>query len=257
MNNADVSESKYLPKDFESDEIMLNPNDKYAIEAALQLKEKSGAGTVKAVCLGSKNALTVLREAIAMGCDEAVQISESQNMYLSPFSKSEIIAKAIQKLGITDMILFGMASNDFGSSQLASLVAARLDLPQATYANSLDLENANLVVSRYVEGGSIKIKIKTPCVVSVASTANEPRYTSVKRILVAKKATIPVLSYIDLGTDPGTLEKGSGMELMGIGTPEKSKSEVFKVAEDDPEKSVSLLLQRMKSEGVDLGGFRH
>ena len=251
-NSLDVSNSEYLPRDVDSDDIILIVNDKNAIEAALQIKEAQENVTVHAICLGSENALKVLREAIAMGCDEASRIEADDLDFLtSSMAKATILAKAIQKLE-PDLIMTGMYSTDFGQAQVPVILATILNLPQVTYVDKLEMDNNSVTAERYIEGGSIKLKVPRPCVLSIASTANEPRYTSVKRIMLAKKTQIPVVSLGDLEVDTATLKNMGGLEIVEVQRPEKSEIECFKVEEDDVEAGVDKLLAKLREDGIDL-----
>ena len=251
-NSLDVSNSEYLPRDVDSDDIIMNVNDKNAIEAALQIKEAQENVTVHAICLGSENALKVLREAIAMGCDEASRIEADDLDFLtSSMAKATILAKAIQKLE-PDLIMTGMYSTDFGQAQVPVILATILNLPQVTYVDKLEMDNNSVTAERYIEGGSIKLKVPRPCVLSIASTANEPRYTSVKRIMLAKKTQIPVVSLGDLEVDTATLKNMGGLEIVEVQRPEKSEIECFKVEEDDVEAGVDKLLAKLREDGIDL-----
>ncbi|MHA1990346.1 MAG: electron transfer flavoprotein subunit beta/FixA family protein [Candidatus Hodarchaeales archaeon] len=253
LTSVDPEEDEWLPGEIDSDDIMMNPNDKHAVEAALQLKEKNEGSTVHAMCLGSENALSVLREAIAMGCDSASRVDFGE--YLSAEGRTEVLTKAINKTDSFDLIFTGMAG-DFESSQTPVILASKMNLPQITYANTLDIEGNSFVSERYIEGGSIKIKVPMPCIVSVASTANEPRYTSVKRILVAKKTEIPIISLDDLEINVDILKTIGGLEMVSIEQPEIEEKEVVKIESDDLEEGVGELIIKLKEAGVDLGGYK-
>lgn len=251
-NSLDVSDSEYLTRDVDSDDIIMNVNDKNAIEAALQIKESHDDVTVHALCFGSENALKVLREAIAMGCDEASRVDADDIEFLtSSMAKATVIAKAIEKLE-ADLILTGMYSTDFGQAQVPVILASILKLPQVTYVDKLELTDGFVTAERYIEGGSIKLKVPRPCVLSIASTANEPRYTSVKRIMLAKKTQIPVVSLDDLGVSEDDLQSMGGLEVVEIQTPDIAEIECFKVEEDDVEAGVDKLLAKLREDGIDL-----
>ncbi|KKK40898.1 hypothetical protein LCGC14_2921970, partial [marine sediment metagenome] len=207
------------------------PNDKHAIEAALVLKETNEGSTVHAMSMGSENALSVLREAVAMGCDSASRIDYEE--FLPSEGKAEILTKAISKDSY-DLILTGMVG-DFGSSQIPVLIASKMNFPHITYANTLEVDGNSFAADRYIEGGAIKIKVTMPCIVSVASTANEPRYTSVKRILVAKRTQIPVFSLDDLELDEDSLSNIGGLEFSAIEKPDIEEKEIIKIETDEEE----------------------
>ena len=258
LNSIDVDENLYLPKDADSDDIQMNPNDKHAVETALQVKETTENVIVHVMCLGSENSLKVIREAIAMGCDEGSRIeSDDIDFLLSPMAKAKILTKAIEKHN-PDFIITGMYSVDFGQAQLPVLLATAMNLPQVTYVNKFVLEGNSIIAERYIEGGSINLKVPVPCVLSIASTANEPRYTSVKRIMLAKKTTIPVISLSELGFDDQKdyLKTVGGLEVIEILAPKKEEVDCFKVEEDDLEVGVDKLLNKIKENGIDLTVYK-
>ncbi|MHA1992372.1 MAG: electron transfer flavoprotein subunit beta/FixA family protein [Candidatus Hodarchaeales archaeon] len=253
LTSVDPEEDEWLPGEMDSDDIMMNPNDKHAVEAALQLKEKNEGSSVHAMCLGSENALGVLREAVAMGCDSASRVDFEG--FLPSEGRSEVLTKAINQMDAFDLIFTGMAG-DFGNSQIPVILAYKLNLPHLTYANTLETDGKSFVSERYIEGGSIKIKVPIPCIVSVASTANEPRYTSVKRILVAKRTQILVTSFDDLEIDEDSLKSMGGLEMVSIEVPDVEEKEVVKIESDDLEGGVGELIAKLKEAGVDLGGYK-
>jgi electron transfer flavoprotein beta subunit len=256
-NSVDIETDAYLPKDVDSDDIIMNVNDKHAIESALEVKESKDNVIVHAMCVGSENALKILREAIAMGCDEASRIDINDlDFLLTPFSKVKIIEKAIKQHN-PDLIFTGMYSVDLGQAQIPSLLASVLDLPQSTYVNKLEIEGEYVITERYIEGGMITLKIKYPCVLSIASTANEPRYTSVKRIMLAKRTKIPVISLDDLGVDGESLKNVGGLEIVEISKPDVDELETFKVEEEDLEAGVEKLVSKLKEDGIDLSAFKN
>ena len=149
-----------------------------------------------------------------------------------------------------------MYSTDLGDAQIPSLLASVLELSFSTYVNELQLENEFVITERYVEGGLIKLKIKQPCLLSIASTANEHRYTSVKRIMLAKRTKIPVVSLEDLGIKEDNLKTGGDVEIVEIIKPEISELETFKVEDDDLEAGVEKLVNKLKEDGIDLSAFK-
>jgi electron transfer flavoprotein beta subunit len=253
LTSVDPEEDEWLPGEMDSDDIMMNPNDKHAVEASLQFKEKNEGSTVHAMCLGSENALGVLREAVAMGCDSASRVDFEG--FLPSEGKSNVLTKAISQMEAFDMIFTGMAG-DFGNSQIPVILASKLELPHITYANTLETEGNSFVSERYIEGGSIKLKVPIPCIVSVASTANEPRYTSVKRILVAKKTQIPIISLDDLEMEEDNLKAIGGLEMVSIERPDVEEKEVVKIENDDLEEAVGELITKLKEAGIDLGRYK-
>ncbi len=256
--NADLSPEEYLPSEFDKDDIVMNPNDKHAVEAGLQLKEKHG-GTVKVLALGPEDAaLKVVREAIAMGADEGAVIETDEDLgWLDAFTKARILVKGINKLGSHDLILTGMHSTDFNDHQVPQMIAELLSLPAETYISELEVEDGKIKVHRYIEGGTVELRIPMPAVLSIASVANEPRYTPIKRIMLARKAKIPVWELDDdLDWDEDEIEDEMTIRLVEVSEPPVEERTLIKIEEDDPEKAVDMLLESLKKDGIDLGAYK-
>lgn len=256
--NADLTPDEYLPEEFDKDDIVMNPNDKHAVEAGLQLKEKHG-GTVKVLSLGPEEAaLKVVREAIAMGADEGAVIETDEDLgWLDAFTKAKILVKGINKLGSFDLILTGMNSTDFNDHQVPQMIAELLNLPAETYISELEMEDGKVKVHRYIEGGTVELRIPLPSVLSIASVANEPRYTPIKRIMLARRAKIPVWELDDdLDLDEDDLKDEMSLKLVDVSEPPVEERELVKIEEEDPEKAVDLLLEALKKDGIDLGAYR-
>ncbi len=255
--NADLSPDEYLPNEFDKDDIVMNPNDKHAVEAGLQLKEKHG-GSVKVLSLGPEDAaLKVVREAIAMGADEGAVINTEDLGWLDAFMKAKILVKGINKLGSFDLILTGMNSTDFNDHQVPQMIAELLNLPAETYISEHEIEDGKIKVHRYIEGGTAELRVPLPAVLSIASVANEPRYTPIKRIMLARRANIPVWELDDdLDLDEDDINDEMSIKLLDVSEPPVEERKLVKIEEEDPEKAVDLLLEALKKDGIDLGAYR-
>ncbi|UCE14892.1 MAG: electron transfer flavoprotein subunit beta, partial [Candidatus Heimdallarchaeota archaeon] len=122
--NAPLSPEDTFPGDRDDKaDVMTNNYDKHAIEAALKVVEEKGEGKVTAVCLGSDMADKVVKEAIAMGCHEAIRIENSEARVTNFFAVAKILAAAIKKIGTYDLVLFGMQSYDYGTATMAPMVS--------------------------------------------------------------------------------------------------------------------------------------
>jgi electron transfer flavoprotein beta subunit len=206
---ADTSENeiKLDPEgnDIERDELVYSVNepDNYAVEEALQIRDRVG-GTVTIVTVGGEDDEEVLRRQLAMGANHAVLISDDA------FSGSDgrgiaTILKAFVRKGHYDLILTGVQSDD-GAAQVGGMLAAMLDYPFASLVNSIAVENGKLRVSREVEGGNREInEIELPCVLSVQTGINEPRYVGMRGIRQVALVPIPTLGAVDIGADAATV----------------------------------------------------
>lgn len=163
---------------------IVNPFDEIAVEEAMRLQEKGIAKEVVVVSIGPADTATQLRYAMAMGADRGILVVS--DAYVDSDLASRILAQ-VYKEGQYDLVIMGKQSIDSDASQTPQLLAARLDLPQATFASKLVIENGVAQVTREVDGGLETIKIPLPCVVSTDLRLNEPRYASLPGIMKAKK----------------------------------------------------------------------
>ena len=163
---------------------IINPDDKAGIEAALQLKEKVG-GTVTVISMGPPQADAALREALAMGCDEAILITDRAFGGADTWATSSTIAAALKKLDY-DVIITGRQAIDGDTAQVGPQIAEHLGIPQVSYAEEiLEAAEDKLVVKRQFEDRYHVIEIKTPCLITALSELATPRYMTVHGIFDA------------------------------------------------------------------------
>jgi len=171
-------------------ESIISPYDEFAVEAALQIKEKLGAGEVIVVSLGPEETTKELRTCLAMGADRAVLIKDTVAGGRDAASTAEILATCIQSLGV-ELVLCGKQAIDRDQGQVGSLIAARLGLPCVTEIKSLQLEGRKATVTRAGDGGTTETwSVQLPAVLTTTKGLNEPRYASLKGIMAAKKKPI-------------------------------------------------------------------
>lgn len=184
----DTSDVKLDPKtgnlDREGVESIMNPLDANAVEAAVQLKEKYG-GSIVAISMGPPQAEDVLKKALAMGCDEAILLSDRAFGGADTLATAYVLSKAADKLGDYDLLLFGRHASDGETAQTGPIVAAFLGLPQITLADSLDLTDGWAYATRNTEDGTERVRAKLPALVTVCAEMNEPRYTTPINIMKA------------------------------------------------------------------------
>ena len=179
---------------------IINHDDKTGIEAALQLKEQLG-GTVTVVSMGPPQADVALREALAMGCDEAYLVSAREFGGSDTYATSGILAAALKKVGY-DIVITGRQAIDGDTAQVGPQIAEKLALPQVSYVEEvIEATEEYVVVKRQYEDGYHIIKIKTPCLLTAIAELATPRYMSVRGIVEAYEAEIKVLGFEDLKDD--------------------------------------------------------
>lgn len=214
---------------------IINPDDMNAMEAALQLKDETGCKVV-AVTMGPPPAEGMLRELIAMGADEGVLISAREFGGSDTFATSQIIAAAINHIGIEkdDMIFCGRQAIDGDTAQVGPQIAEKLDMPQVTYAANIKKEGNEVTVKRMLEDGYMTIKMQTPCLVTCIKELNTPRYMSVKGIFECYEKPLTVLDFEALKDEPL-------IELDTIGL-KGSPTNIFK-SFTPPQKGVGVMLE--------------
>jgi electron transfer flavoprotein beta subunit len=192
--------------DIERDELVysINEADNYAVEEALQIAARVG-GTVTVATVGGEDDEEILRREMAMGANHGVLISDEA------FSGSDgrgiaTILKAFVQKGNYDLILTGVQAED-GGAQVGGMLAALLDYPFASLVNSIEvLDGKKLKVSREIEGGNKEMnEIDLPCVLSIQTGINEPRYVGMRGIRQVASVPIPTFRACDLGVDPGAV----------------------------------------------------
>ena len=176
---------------------IINHDDKTGIEAALTIKEQLG-GTVTVVSMGPPQADVALREALAMGCDEAYLVSAREFGGSDTYATSGILAAALRKVGY-DIVITGRQAIDGDTAQVGPQIAEKLSLPQVSYVEEvIEATEEYVVVKRQYEDGYHIIKIKTPCLLTAIAELATPRYMSVRGIVEAYEAEIKVLGFEDL-----------------------------------------------------------
>lgn len=229
---------------------IINPFDMYGIEEALRIKEKIADTTVTVLSMGPPQAAESLREAIAMGVDEAVLLSDRAFAGADTLATAYALSKGIEKLGGVDLVFCGKQAIDGDTAQVGPELAEKLGIPHVTYVKKLEeLNSTNLVVERMNELGYERVAVQLPALLTVVKEINEPRLPSLKGKMRAKKAEIPVWSAAEIGADPEKCGlKGSPTWVKRIFVPEfKSGGEVF---EGSPEEQVKALVQAILSRKI-------
>ena len=227
---------------------IINPDDKTAIEAALQLKEKHGA-TVTVLTMGPAQAEKALREALAMGADEAFLLTDRAFAGSDTLATSTIIAAAIKKLG-ADVIFCGRQAIDGDTAQVGPQIAEHLGVPQITYAAAIDYdaEGEALIVKRQFEDRYQTLKVKGSCLVTVLSTLDKPRYMNVWDIVDQDEKEIGIITYADLEgcLNPADIGlKGSPTKVKSTATKQFDKT--IETLELDPETAAKTIVDALKA----------
>lgn len=202
---------------------VLNESDEYALEAALQLAEKTGGGEVVVFTLGPERAREALRKALALGATRAAHLSHAAFAGGDAISTGAALAAAIAREPF-DLVLTGSQSDDQGFGATGTVVAGHLGWPHAWLVMGLELEEggATLRVVREMESGVNEVlRLPVPAVIEVQAGLNHPRYASLKGIMAAKKKEIAELGPADLGLAEDRVgAAGARTEILSVGFPE-------------------------------------
>jgi len=220
---------------------VLNDNDEYAIETALQLVEARAAGdTVTAISMGPERATDAIRKALSMGVDDAVHICDDALAGSDALANSKVLAAAISQ-GEFDLVLCGMEATDSRMGVIPAMVSERLDWPQLTFASEVVIQDSTIHITRSTESGVDRMNAQLPAVVSVVEKIFEPRYPSFKGIMAAKKKEIAMKSLSDLGLTPM-----EAWTKVLTSTPKPPKAAGVKIVDDGSggEKLVAFLKER-------------
>jgi electron transfer flavoprotein beta subunit len=195
--------------DIERDELVysINEADNYAVEEALQIRDRVG-GNVTVVTVGAEDDEEILRRQLAMGANQAVLLYDEAFIGSDGKGIATILKDFVQK-GHYDLILTGVQADD-GAAQVGGMLAAMLDYPFASLVNAITGEDGRLKVSREIEGGNREInEIDSPCVLSIQTGINEPRYVGMRGIRQVASVPIPTVGASDLGIDEGAVGEGA------------------------------------------------
>ena len=196
----------------------LNATDKNAIEEALRL-EQGGDAEVVLVTVGPGAATESLRTGLAMGADRAVLVDDDAVAGSDLVATSRVLAAVLER-ETPDLVLFGQQTTDGGGAVLWAAVAERLQLPFLSQATKLTLGDGVVTVDRETEVGNDTIEATLPAVVAVSDAINEPRYTSLKGMMAAKKKPLDTLTASDLGITADAVGiAGSQTVVLGVGAP--------------------------------------
>jgi electron transfer flavoprotein beta subunit len=182
----------------------VNEWDNYAVEEAIRITESSG-GNVTVISVGDADAEEIVRREMAMGAGQGILATDDAFDGSDGLGIATILAAAARK-GNYDLILTGAQADD-GAAQVGGMLAALLDLPYASVVNRIELEDGKpLRIGREIDGGNQEVsEIDTPCVLSIQTGINEPRYVGIRGIRKVASVEIPVLDAAALGIDAGTV----------------------------------------------------
>lgn len=228
---------------------IINPSDKNAIEAALQLKEKHG-GKVSALSMGPSQVEEALREALAMGVDDAIQLTDRKFAGSDTWATSRTLGLAVRKLGNWDLILCGKEAMDGMTAQVGPELAEFLKIPQLTYAVSIDVADGKVKIRQKLGNVQRVLEASLPALVTVEREINEPRIAPMDRIMEAYEKEIPVWRHEDLdGEAEGFGLDGSPTRLRQVFSPKVLKGDV-QMLQGLPKEVAAELIRVLKEKHI-------
>jgi electron transfer flavoprotein beta subunit len=224
---------------------IINPFDMYAIEEALRIREKVG-GKVTAITMGPPQAENALREAISLGVDDVILLSDRAFAGSDTWATSYTLAKGIKKLGNVDIILCGKQAIDGDTAQVGPGIAVQLDMPQIMFVKHIrEIADKKIIAERMTEEGADVVESSLPVMISVVKEINTPRLPSLKGKMRSKKAEIIKWTAADLDVEEDCIGlNGSPTVVNKIFTPPRRASGM--IFEGDPEETVAKLYQAIK-----------
>ena len=222
--------------------------DKRALEEAIRLKEKHGC-EVATLSVGGAKTRTAMLEALAIGADAAYIVNDEAIAGVDSLATSKVLKAALEKVGAFDLVLCGEMTLDSLSAQVGPRLAELLDLPQVTYAKSLELEDGKIRAVRDLEDVDEVVEVELPAVVSVVREINEPRIPSLMNIMRAKKKPTEEWDVAALGLSAEEVKAGSSVEVLKIEAPLVERKRIIIKAET-VEEAAAKLAEAILAEGV-------
>jgi electron transfer flavoprotein beta subunit len=221
---------------------VVNPYDEYAVEEALQIKEKQG-GEVIVVSAGTDKATAGLRTCLAMGADSAIIVQDASLENADSYVIGSVLAHVLQDLK-PDLILFGKSSYGADNGQVPAVVAEKLDLPQVSVIVKLDVKDGKFKAEREIEGAKEIVEGSLPAVFTAQKGLNTPRYASLKGIMAAKKKPIDTKALGSIGLAADELQPRLSLEEINL-PPSRPPG---KILTGDPSVTVPELVKLLHEE---------
>jgi electron transfer flavoprotein beta subunit len=227
---------------------LLSELDEYAVEQALQIKEKAEGEEVEvtALTVGPEAAADAIKKALQMGADKGVHVVDDAIAGSDYLATSQVLAAAIGKLGEVDVVICGMASTDATGSVIPAMLAERLDLPQVTLGSVIERQGDQFRIKRDGDTSTEVIGATSPLVLSVTDQSGEARYPSFKGIMAAKKKPLETWSLSDIGVDPDQVGLDAAWTLVE-GTEERPPRSQGEIVTDEDGSGAKALVEFLAS----------
>lgn len=225
---------------------VVNPPDLHAIEEGVRLKERYG-GKVTVITMGPPQGESALRDALAMGADEAYLITDRSMAGADTWATSYTISRAVQKLGGADLYLFGRRAVDGETEQVGPQTAKWLGIPVVGYVSEVrEVKERSVVVVKSTESLEEVLEVPLPAVLTILETANKPRQPDINSLIRARTAKIPKLTREDIGAEPNKVGlAGSPTKVIKVQPPPKTRNPEIKYVGKDQD-VIDWLVQKIR-----------
>jgi electron transfer flavoprotein beta subunit len=234
-------------------ESIINPEDRHALEAALQIKDDVGA-TITVLSMGPPQSMEVVCEALAMGADRGILLTDRAFSGADTWATSSTLGLAIKHIGDFDLILAGRQAVDGDTAQIGPQVAEYLGIPQLTYVTKLEIHQGRVVADRIIEQGCEHIESPLPLLATCIAALNQPRYPTVAGILQATSERTPVEIWnaADIGAKAHMVGlPGSLTQVVRTFTPKEARDTQY--LEGPPTSVASRLIEAFRERNIHLG----
>jgi len=224
---------------------IINPEDKNALEEALVLKAQFGAKVI-VLSMGPPQAEDALREALAMGADEAILLTDRAFAGADTWATATTLGMAVRKIGDFDLVLAGRQAIDGDTAQVGPQVAEYLKIPQVTYVSEVTVSDSRVRARRVLEDGYEDIEAPLPALLTITKEANQPRYPHAADIMNAyRERKVDFWTAADIGADPETIGlKGSPTQVKRSFTPPpKESGQILKGSPGETAKDLVAILR--------------
>lgn len=226
--------------------IVIDDADLYGVELALQLIESAGSGEVTVISMAPNKESVGIKNALAMGADKAIVVSDDALAGAHSLATAKVLNAVISKLENIDLIISGTESSDGYAGVMPAQLGSLRKIPVLSFANSVELNGDEVIISRQSDSGSQKVSAKLPALISVTAGSVEPRYPNFKGIMAAKTKPLDFYDLSDLGIDVQSLEIGeqSVFEVDQV----EMRSAGEKIQDDDL--GVARIMELLENEGA-------
>ena len=233
---------------------IVNPYDEFAIEEAIQIKERLGTGEVTLIAMGPQRIIESLRTGLAMGADKAVHIKDNSFEFTDEYATGKVLSFVIKSLGTFDLILTGKKMIDEETGQVGIQVASDLGIPHVGLVSKIELTDSNKKArcTRRIEGGEVIVEVPLPAILTCERGLNEPRYASLPGIMRAKKKEVKEIGVGDIDVSSIGLTRealgrdGSRMRITGFEIP-KIERRLY-IIKKDPQEAAAELVRLLREE---------